>query len=253
MLKTIKQKLTRIHQLIQVKIQKTREYYKTYGLWQYILLFFERRGVIFKRVSIFFEINLENFPPYNANINTVSLDFVQVNKKDFETLEFPDDSKWITKNIALRWLNERNCAFFALKDKNKIICYQLIEFKKANISLFELSETIPDKTVYSFALYTVPEYRGRGVALQLKLFVLQYLKEHGYQRAFLVIAPDNAASQTVNKKVGCKEYQIVIYRRLLFLKYYCVKDHDTLRKKRIWCFEKTELGLWNTFSKIEND
>jgi RimJ/RimL family protein N-acetyltransferase len=110
--------------------------------------------------------------------------------------------------------------------------------------------SIPDKVAYSLGMYTVPGFREKGLASKLRLRQLQFLKRHGYQRVFLAITPNNLASQKVSRKCGFKEYQTVIYRRILFLKYYCVKDYNTNKMKRFWYIQGIDQKLWKTFSKI---
>ena len=245
--------LTAPHRMIQVKIQSIREYYKKYGIWKLVLYLFSRIGIIPKREYNFFEVKLQDTIPYKKNNSNFDLDFVWVKKKNFAHFDFPSDNGWITKNEALRRLSGTNCIFLALTKGNRIVCYISIEFNKAHITFFDLLVYIPDKTAYSFALYTVPEFRGKELASKIKLLQLQFLKEQGYQREFSVIRPNNIASQKVHKKLGYKEYQSVIYRKILFLKYYCVKDFDTNNRKRFWYIKGIDQKLWKHFSKIRDN
>jgi len=95
---------------------------------------------------------------------------------------------------------------------NKIVCYVWCELTLAHIPFLGLLVSIPDKTVYSLGMYTVPEFRRKGLASKIKLLQLQFLKKHGCQREFFVISINNIASQKVVNKLGYKEYQTVIYR-----------------------------------------
>lgn len=241
------------HRLIQAKMQRVREYYEKNGLWKLVFYLFSRIGIIIKREYIFFENNLQDIIPYKKNNSNFDLDFVWVKKKDFEHFDFPSEDGWITKNRAFRRLTERNCILLALTNGNKIVCYIWCELTMAHIPILGLLVSIPDKTAYSLAMYTASEFRGKGLASKLKLLQLQFLKKHGYSRVFLVITPNNLASQKVNKKFGFKEYQTVIYRRILFLKYYCVKDYDTNKRKRFLYIKGIDLKLWKHFSKIRDN
>jgi RimJ/RimL family protein N-acetyltransferase len=102
-------------------------------------------------------------------------------------------------------------------------------------------------------LYTTPEFRGKGLASIIKLLQLQFLKEQGYQRVFNTIRSNNIASLKVDKKVGTKKYQTVIYRKIFFLKYYCVRDYDTNKRKRFWYIKGMDQKLWKHFSKIRDN
>lgn len=245
--------LTEAHRLIQAKMQRIREYYEKYGLWKLVLYLFSRIGIIIKREYIFFEINLQDIIPYKKNNSNFDLDFVWVKKKDFEHFNFPSEDGWLTKNQALRRLTERNCILLALTNGNKIVCYQWSEFTLANFPRLGLLMSIPDNVVYSLAMYTVPEFRGKGLASKLKLLQLQFLKKKGYQRVFNAIASNNIVSQIVAKKYGFKEYQTVIYRRILFLKYYCTKDYGSNKRKRFLYIKGIDQKLWKHFSKIRDN
>jgi len=245
--------LSAAHRMIQVKIQRIREYYKKYGIWKLVLYLFSRIGIIPKREYNFFEVKLQDTIPYKKNNSNFDLDFVWVKKKNFAHFDFPSEYGWITKNEALRRLSETNYILLALTKGNKIVCYVSSEVNKAHISFLDLLVSIPDKTAYAKDLYTTPEFRGKGLASIIKLLQLQFLKEQGYQRVFNIIRSNNIASIKVDKKVGTKKYQIVIYRKILFLKYYCVRDYDTNKRKRFWYIKGMDQKLWKHFSKIRDN
>jgi RimJ/RimL family protein N-acetyltransferase len=239
-------KVAEVYQLIRIKIQKTRDYYKRHGLWKLILLFFDLSGVFKKKVLIFFELELKD--SVSGQKNDDDIDLVRVEKEDIEhTPQYFDG--WFKKDKALKRLEEGR-VLFAVKDEEQRIFYQWVEFEKVDIPFLDLSFFVPDETAYITYMYTVPEYRGKGIASKGKLLVLKYLRDCGYRRILVVIQPHNAASRRVNKKVGFNEYQTVIYLKFLFLKYYCVKDYDTSQKKVSWHIREIDQELWKTFSKI---
>ena len=246
--------LTKAYQWIKMKIHKAQEYYEQHGVRKLTLYCFSRIGIIFKREGIFFELRIEDIVPYGGNTIGMDLEFVTIKKEDdFEQIEFPDDDEWMTKDGALQWLHEKDCMLLALKRKNNIVCYQWLEFARVSIPFLALKVYLPDDTAYSSALYTVSEYRGRGVASYLKALVLQYAQEQGYHRVFLGIEPDNVASQKVNKKFGFREYQAVLCRKFLFLRYYRLKDYDSNKIKVLWSVTGKVHELWKTFSKLDID
>jgi ribosomal protein S18 acetylase RimI-like enzyme len=246
--------LSAVHRLIQVKIQRIREYYKKYGIWKLVLYLFSRIGIIPKREYIFFEIELQDIIPYKKNNSNFGLDFVWVKKKDFEHLNFPSEGGPLTKNEAFRRLTETNYILLALTSGNKIVCYIWCKLTTmVHIAVLDLLVSIPDKTAYAKDLYTAPEFRGKGLASKIKILQLQFLKKHGYQRVFNIIRSNNIASLKVDKKVGTKKYQIVIYRKILFLKYYCVRDYGTNKRKRFWYIKGIDQKLWKHFSKIRDN
>jgi len=243
--------LSAVHRLIQVKIQRIREYYKKYGIWKLVLYLFSRIGIIPKREYIFFEIKLQDIIPYKKNNSNFGLDFVWVKKKDFAHLNFPNEGGPLTKNEAFRRLTETNYILLALTSGNKIVCYIWCKLTTmAHIAILGLLVSIPDKTAYAKDMYTAPEFRGKGLASKLKLLQLQFLKNKGYQIVFNVIRSNNMASQKVVKKLGYIAYQTAIYRRIFFLKYYCVRDYDSNQRKRFWYIKGIDQKLWKHFSKI---
>ena len=161
--------------------------------------------------------------------------------------------EWFEKEEALKRLEAEN-VLLVVKDGEKMVFYQWINFaKKIDIPYLDLSFFIPDGTVYLVHMYTEPEYRRKGIATRSKPLMFKYLRENGIRRFFSIIAANHAESLSINRKVGLKEYQTVVYWRLLFLKYYCVKDYQTGSQKVFWGSGGTTQELWKTFSKIGSD
>jgi ribosomal protein S18 acetylase RimI-like enzyme len=199
-----------------------------------------------RRVFIFFELELKNSISDQEHIPNI--DLVRVRKEDLEKVgEYLYE--WFKKEEALKRLEAGN-VLSVVKDGEKIIYYEWTEFKKIDLPYIDLSFYIPDDTAHNGYNYTDPEYRGKGIASKAKLLTLKYQRENGIQRAFCIIPPNNTESLRLNKKVGFKEYQTVIYWRFLFLKHYCVKDYHSSSQKVFWGSGRATQGLWKTFSKI---
>lgn len=211
-----------------------------------MLLFLALSGVFKKRDLIFFELALEDLIPDQKP--DIGMSLVRVTKEDIETTDNYFDG-WFKKGEALKRL-QQGCVLFAVKDKEKRIFYQWLEFQTVDIPFLDLSFSLPDDTACMAYIYTVPEYRGKGFASKAKPLILHYLRKWGYRKIVLTIEPYNTASQRVNKKAGFKAYQTVSYVRLFFLKYYCVKDYETGRKKAFWHIRGAHQELWKTFSKL---
>jgi len=240
-----------LHIIKKFSFQKIVEYYREHGFWRSFLHSFVRIGELSKEIAfnkaevIFFELNMAD-SPYSAKFNRTS-HLSRVGKEDIESAEYLGG--WFPKSRAMRYLDEGHI-LLVLKDKGKVIFYQLLELNKVNIKVLEISALIPADTAYTSYLYTLPEYRGKGIASKVKPLILKYLYDQGYRKVFNAIAPDNIPSQKVNKKAGLNPYQAVIYRRFLFLKYYCVKDYDTNKKKLFLRLGRTDKQMWKAFSKI---
>ena len=242
-------KYSEVHRWIQTKIQKTRNYYKEFGFWKTILRFLENIGVFKRRVFTFLEMELKDSISAQGQNHGVNL--VRLGKEDLEKVG-KYLYEWYEKEEALKCLEAGN-VLFTVKDGHKMIYYEWTEFKKIDLPYLDLSFFIPDGTAHNGYNYTEPEYRRKGIASKAKLLTLKYQQENGIQRAFCIIAPYNVESLKFNKKFGFKEYQIVLYWRLLFIKYYCVKDYHTGSQKVFWGSGRATQELWKTFSKIGPD
>ena len=211
----------------------------------------ERMGLMVRvRKRIFLELEIEEKTYYIEKNNQIR--FLRLRKDNFEELDYR--GRWLTKEQALKRL-DKGFVLFAGYDNEKMICHEWIELHQIGFSSFELSPVIPDNTAYVCHLYTDPQYRGRGLALQITSIVLQYLKDHDYRKVFIIVAPENISSLKLHEKFRYRAYQTVFYcrcsfRNVLSLRYYFVKDCDTNRRKIFWRIGKAEQELWRTFSKI---
>lgn len=242
-------KLLGVFRLIQTEIDKTGDFYREFGLWKTVLRFIENMGVFKKRVFTFLEMELKD--SISVQEQAPGIHLVRVGKEDLEKVG-KYLYEWYEKKEALKHLEAGN-VLFTVKKGNKMIYFEWTEFKNIDLPYLGLSFFIPDGTAHNAYNYTVPEYRGKGIASRAKLLTLNYQRENGIRRAFCVIPPNNTVSLRLNKKVGFKEYQTVIYWRLLFLKYYCVKDFSTNSEKVFWGSGRATQELWRTFSKIDPD
>ena len=249
-------KFGKVHSWFRDKIRNTKEYYEKYGLWPSILHFFKRIFgyiVVFqKNTLIFYEMDIEKEVSCQKNDKTISM--VRMNREDIEN-EHEYFDGWFKKDDALKRLKEEH-TLFVVKDEGRSINFLWIDFRKVFIEVLDLSFFINDQTVYFSRIFTVPEYRGKGIASKTLPLVSKYLRESGYRKIFTVIGLKNLASQKVFKKNGFKEYQTITCRRILFLrslflKIYVVKEWDTKQRKIFWYGKKNEQQTWNFFSKIK--
>ena len=74
-------------------------------------------------------------------------------------------------------------------------------------SVVQNSEGLVSKrTAYLTAFRTVPEYQGKGYFSKLFKFMLNDLKEKGYEKVTLGVEPEEIKNKTIYKKYGFVEY-----------------------------------------------
>jgi RimJ/RimL family protein N-acetyltransferase len=75
--------------------------------------------------------------------------------------------------------------------------------------LFNLEEG----DVYTYEMYTLPEFRRRGIATAIKVGILEYYCKAGYKRFLNLISPRNLASIRNNEKQGYRQVGMLEYWR----------------------------------------
>ena len=241
----------RAYHWLLIIAQKITKYYKEYGLLLTIIHYL--KSTIYKRSStkIFYEIEL-NYIIYPRLEDNIKYETVKIINENLEALDYDDRCEMKKDEVRAR-LGLGYALFGAIKG-NAIISQQWIEFKEANLWFLGLTVCLTDRTAYISHLYTSPEYRNKGIASQIELHSLRYLKDSGYKQAIAVVEEGNVSAQTLYENFGFYPYQSVIYRRfLILLTYSTVKEYDTENKKRFmyfWLFRKKDKELLNIFSKI---
>lgn len=240
-------KLPGVFRFIQTEIDKTRNFYREFGLWKTILRFLENIGVFKRRVFTFLEMELKDSVSVQEQDHGIHL--VRAGKEDLEKVG-PYLYEWFEKEEALRRLDAGN-VLLVVKDGEKMVFYQWFDMsRKIDLPYLDLPFSMPDGTVYMVHMFTEPAYRGKGIATRAKPLIFKYMQENGIRKLLSIIASSHEESLHINRKVGLIEYQIVNYLRFLFLKYYCVKDLHTDSRKVFWGSGRASQELWRTFSKI---
>ena len=234
-----------------IKIIRT---FQKKGFWQALQYWCVRTGTLLLRLVykeesyLFFEINLaeaEQRKEADQSLNLVNL----------KSQDIPDEynDEWYDSRLAKNKL-EQDSLLLALQENNRIIFSQWLGINNIHIPTLSLSFKIPATTAYMAYSFTQPEHRGKGIASRSKIHALNYLKDNGFQRVFLLIEPGNKPSIHVNRKAGFREYQLLTCRRILLLfKSHQVRDCVSNRQKLFWSIGKTDQQIWNLFSTIDNE
>ena len=67
---------------------------------------------------------------------------------------------------------------------------------------------------YLFDAFTLPAYRGRGIALTLCTRQLHYLAQAGYRRAIRATLPENRAAVAMHTRAGFRPIGMVVRFRI---------------------------------------
>ncbi len=68
--------------------------------------------------------------------------------------------------------------------------------------------------VYTYEIYTLPEFRRQRIATAIKVEILRHFRAAGCRRFLNLISPDNHASLHTNEKLGYRQVGMMGYRGL---------------------------------------
>jgi ribosomal protein S18 acetylase RimI-like enzyme len=89
--------------------------------------------------------------------------------------------------------------------EGQVIFTSWIATRRCYSYLLDREIELGNDEAYLYSAYTLPEFRGQGVHPSATTRRLQYLKEHGYTKAFAFIEPNNNAAQRMPAKLGYKK------------------------------------------------
>jgi ribosomal protein S18 acetylase RimI-like enzyme len=166
-------------------------------------------------------------------------------KEDIEKEQKYNDY-WFRKEDAIYRLQNGH-RLFVLKENGRIVFFLWAEKKQSTISWFDLHMHIPQDMIYITGVYTIPEFRNRGIAYKLKREIFHYLKKEGIKNLIEVVDPSNATALKMDKKIGFREYQIVYYKRYWFIRCFCVRKHRSNQQRTFISVFKTPEIIWKAF------
>ena len=131
----------------------------------------------------------------------------EMNEKwDYEITKNADDRKnwtlWKKENIE-RYKKEYIIPYYGILD-GKIICECTAAINSSVVQ--NSSDLIDDKTAYLTAFRTVDEYQNQGYFSKLFKFMIEDLKEKGYERVTLGVEPEEERNKAIYTKYGFIEH-----------------------------------------------
>jgi RimJ/RimL family protein N-acetyltransferase len=97
---------------------------------------------------------------------------------------------------ALKVLSGKRIAYFSVAEGSKVV-----QSGWANIGFCRFYPVEKNAVVFG-TLYTVPEYRNKGLSTRAKSHMIAYLYTRGYRRFYADTTPANVPAQKTSEKLG---------------------------------------------------
>lgn len=164
-----------------------------------------------------------------------------------EIRSWPDKADgWYTREAALGRM-ARGCELFVLRHEGRDACFGWVERERGEIRWIRLPLSLPPEVAYLTALFTVPEFRRKGLARRTWIGLSRYCRRMGASRLFVVIDPTNEVSLRLHRSMGFRDYQRIDFSRVLFVNCYRVRSTET-GELTVWVGPSDgPAALWRSF------
>ncbi len=233
--------LKKISDSIFNKIDSLIFTYKIKGASGVIRALLRKLGTqIYAEKLLFFYLNLQSMPDEPKLGN----EFRKLKGEEItDNLIFNDG--FHTKNQVEHRLNHGHLLFVHERSA-KLVYFVWIEQKDIMIDYFTFD--LPSDVVYLANEFTIPEFRGLGIAKHIRKQIFQYLKNQGIKYIILVVNPKNKAALKLNKSCGFTEYQTLFYRSFMYFRYYKVRSARINAEKTYIKLYKPSKDIWKLFA-----
>ncbi len=217
-------------------------YLRTHSPWQCCGAVLRRLGFrCYKRTLGFYSLDLEDFhEPVEPSCGLHVASIAEVEERE----SYHDG--WQTKERALRRLRS-GAQLFVLEEGAEWVYFHWLETGRVQIRYLDLRFKLPPDTAYSTCLYTVPRYRGQGIAYRAETQILAHLKSRGFKQVVVVIDPSNKSSIGLHHKLGFSRYQLANYCRFWFIKYFRVSAGERTRVAKLVGLFASPPQVWKAF------
>ncbi len=141
--------------------------------------------------------------------STVRIPIVIEMMREEDLLEYADYRRGHNAEAARQFLADGHCAFVA-RCQGKLVGSLWAAVKPVLVGEIMSMLLIEPGEVYLFDGFTLPEFRGQGIAPALSAFMLRHYASLGFRRAIRAAVPSNAAALRAHAKSG---FRIFILRR----------------------------------------
>ena len=128
------------------------------------------------------------------------------------------NDKWnyeiLNNKNSINWLTWKQEAIDRVKNGKSIAFYGVLNGKviAEATAVLDINEVqngdglVDRKTAYLCAFRTVKRFQGKGYFSQLFSFMIEILKNRGYEKATLGVEPEDKTNLSIYKKYGFTEY-----------------------------------------------
>lgn len=125
-------------------------------------------------------------------------------KWNYEIKKHKSPNWKIWKTEAIERVKNGQCTAYYGVLNGKIICEATAMFDKSIVQ--NSDELVDEKTVYLCAFRTVKKYQGKGYFSKLFRFMINDLKNKGYEKATLGVEPNEIKNLRIYKHLGFDEF-----------------------------------------------
>jgi GNAT superfamily N-acetyltransferase len=210
------------------KIQRNRE---DFGSWCTLKkgIFYFLKPIHEKRVYRIYGISLDRVKPIPYAENGLILK--TINASDTQLIsQIEKMEEWLSGEILLK-LKKGGVCFVAL-DGDKVAGFNLINFGEVFIPLIKMKKIFKKDEAWSEQITVNKDYRGRGLATQLRFRVFIELKKKGIKRFYGGTLIDNEPNLKLTRKVGFQQLVDVHFSKLFLFKkwkYEAIRSEDEPR------------------------
>lgn len=109
--------------------------------------------------------------------------------------------------LAARFRSGNQC--FVVRHQGRIVSACWAARGRVRVEFLECDIQAAAGEVYFFDAFTLPSYRGMGIAPALCLHQLRYFREAGLDRAVRATAPENEPALRAHAKSGFRPYAVI--------------------------------------------
>ncbi len=153
---------------------------------------------------------------------------------------------WYSRETALQRL-EQGYELFVLEHDAARVCFGWVERSTVRNQWMRMQFSLPAHVAYLGGLYTVADFRGRGMARRMWLGLAQRCKDQGAQHVLVNIDPQNMASLKLHRKMGFQEYHTIHFQRFGLVNYYRIQSAHSSACRRWLTLSNCPAALWRTF------